>query len=125
MKKEIISMGVLALAGIYLFGCNSSQRSELKVQNEANLRREKQISIGMPNPSAVYCVKLGYTYNTVTDEKGGQYGVCIFPDNSECKGWDFYRGKCGQPWSYCTQRGYDLKDLGQWEGWIKARFCTF
>jgi hypothetical protein len=77
----------------------------------------------MPNPAAVYCVKLGYKFDVVTDEEGNQYGVCIFPDGSECGEWDFYRGKCGQEWSYCNLHGYDLKELGRYEGWLKGAIC--
>jgi hypothetical protein len=29
-----------------------------------------------------------------TDQEGSQYGVCIFPDGSECEEWAFYRGEC-------------------------------
>ena len=29
-----------------------------------------------------------------TDADGGQYGVCIFADGSECDEWAFYRGEC-------------------------------
>ena len=80
-------------------------------------------SVSMPNPAAVYCHALGYKYKIVTDEEGNQYGVCIFPDGTECLGWDFYRGKCGQEWSYCNLHGYDLKELGRYEGWLKGAIC--
>ncbi len=76
----------------------------------------------MPNPASIYCHALGYKSKIVTDEEGNQYGVCIFPDGSECGSWDFYRGKCGQEWSYCERCGYDLKELGQ-EGWTKGAMC--
>jgi putative hemolysin len=51
-------------------------------------------TIGMPNPAAVYCEEQGNTVAIRTDEKGGQYGVCIFPDGSECDEWAYYRGEC-------------------------------
>ena len=54
-------------------------------------------------------MKMGYKRRTDTSEDGGQYGVCIFPNGSECTAWNFYRGKCGQEWSYCKQNGYDMK----------------
>ncbi|MBU1866793.1 MAG: DUF333 domain-containing protein, partial [Actinobacteria bacterium] len=25
---------------------------------------------------------------------GGTYGVCVFPDGSECDEWAFFRGEC-------------------------------
>ncbi|UCG56500.1 MAG: DUF333 domain-containing protein [Phycisphaerales bacterium] len=52
-----------------------------------------QIVWAIPNPAAVYCTELGYDCQTRTDEHGNQYGVCVFPDGSECEQWAFYR-KC-------------------------------
>ena len=49
---------------------------------------------GLPNPAAVYCEEQGYALETRTNSDGGQYGVCIFPDGSECDEWAFYRGEC-------------------------------
>ncbi len=51
--------------------------------------------IGMANPASVYCVQSGYTLEIRTDDKGGQRGVCIFPDGAECEEWAFFRGECG------------------------------
>lgn len=70
----------------------------------------------MPDPSSGYCYALGYNSRVEENEKG-QYGICIFPDKSECSEWAFYRGKCGQEWSYCRLKGYDLKNLTDDEGW--------
>jgi putative hemolysin len=49
----------------------------------------------LANPASVYCQEQGYTLEMRTDEDGGQYGVCIFPDGTECDEWAFYRGECG------------------------------
>jgi putative hemolysin len=49
---------------------------------------------GLANPASVYCEGQGYTLVMRTDADGGQYGVCIFPDGSECEEWAFYRGEC-------------------------------
>ena len=64
--------------------------------------------IGMANPSSVYCSGLGYTEVT-RETDAGQYGVCIFPDESECDSWDFLAGRCGAERSYCVQQGYKLR----------------
>jgi C1A family cysteine protease len=61
----------------------------------------------MANPAAVYCRELGYEYQVV-DAAEGQHGVCVLPDGSECDGWAFLEGKCGQSHSYCATQGYDL-----------------
>jgi len=55
---------------------------------------------GLPNPASVYCQEQGHNLETRSDADGGQYGVCIFPDGSECEEWSYYRGECspsGQP----------------------------
>jgi subtilisin-like proprotein convertase family protein/putative hemolysin len=62
---------------------------------------------GMANPAAVYCQELGYEYQVV-DAAEGQHGICLLPDGSECDGWGFLEGKCGQSYSYCAGQGYDL-----------------
>lgn len=63
--------------------------------------------MGLANPASVYCQGLGYMEETRKDELG-KFGVCIFPDESECDTWDFLAGRCGQEHSYCTKQGYEL-----------------
>ncbi len=55
---------------------------------------ENGSSAGLPNPASVYCEEQGYTVEIRTAEDGGEYGVCIFSDGSECDEWAFYRGEC-------------------------------
>ncbi|MHC4545662.1 MAG: putative hemolysin [Planctomycetota bacterium] len=124
MKRLIIIVLLVTLIGINLLGCNSSQRTELRGQNAQNLSREKQKWVGTPNPSAVYCTRLGYKYEIVADDEGNQYGLCILPDDNACMAWAFYRGKCGEEWSYCKRNGYDLRNLLQHEGWFRGAVCV-
>ena len=60
---------------------------------------------GMANPASVYCMAAGYVEINRTDDSGGEYGVCSFPDGTECESWAFFRGECGQNNSFCVQRG--------------------
>jgi len=60
---------------------------------EAN-QPEPPDQIGMPNPASVHCEEQGGQVNIRTDSEGNQYGVCMFPDGSECDEWAFYRGEC-------------------------------
>ncbi len=46
------------------------------------------------NPASVNCLQKGYRLDLRTDADGSQYGVCIFPDGSECEEWAFFRGEC-------------------------------
>jgi putative hemolysin len=57
------------------------------------------------NPAAVYCKGLGYEYKIIADSEGGQKGVCVFLDKSECDAWDFFTGKCGKEYTYCEMHG--------------------
>jgi len=45
------------------------------------------------NPASVYCEDNKGRLEIRTNEQG-QYGVCIFSDNSECEEWAYYRGEC-------------------------------
>jgi len=49
----------------------------------------------MPNPASVYCEQQGNRSEVVTAADGSQYGVCIFPDESICDEWAYFRGECG------------------------------
>ena len=48
----------------------------------------------IPNPASVYCTDNGGTLEIRTAEDGGQSGVCLFPDGSECEEWAYFRGEC-------------------------------
>jgi putative hemolysin len=45
------------------------------------------------NPASKFCVDKGYR-SEIRTGKDGQYGVCIFPDGTECDEWAFFRGEC-------------------------------
>ena len=48
----------------------------------------------MANPASEYCVGVGGTLEIRAQEDGGQYGVCLFTDGSECEEWALYNGEC-------------------------------
>lgn len=112
--KTIVTIGAIIIVGIILFSFYPGENNEIEIiiHNE----------IGLANPASGYCSALGY--ESRTDEvEGGQLGICIFPDKTECSSWSFYRGECGQEWSYCELKGYDLK-LNQPTGAIKGVICV-
>lgn len=49
--------------------------------------------VGLPNPASGYCEEQGYELE-MRQEAGGTYGVCRFPDGSECEEWAYFRGEC-------------------------------
>jgi putative hemolysin len=57
---------------------------------------------GLPNPASVFCEEQGGRLEIRTDLSGGQVGICVFADGSECDEWAFMRGEC-QPGSIATQ----------------------
>jgi putative hemolysin len=48
----------------------------------------------MANPASVYCEEHGGILDIRTDASGGQSGICIFEDGSECDEWAYFRGEC-------------------------------
>jgi len=55
---------------------------------------ETEEPIGMANPASVHCEEEGGTLEMREDTDGGQFGMCIFEDGSECEEWAFFRGEC-------------------------------
>jgi putative hemolysin len=58
--------------------------------------------VGLPNPASVFCEGQGGRVKIRTDDSGGQIGICIFPDGSECEEWALFRNEC-QPAVITTQ----------------------
>jgi len=48
----------------------------------------------MANPASVYCINHNGTLEIRNDQSGGQYGVCIFANGTECDEWKYFRGEC-------------------------------
>jgi putative hemolysin len=71
--------------------------------------------VTLANPASVYCEEQGGVIEMRTDADGGQYGMCIFPDGSECEEWAFFRGECspggGEPSSTPEQPPSSLTDV--------------
>lgn len=42
----------------------------------------------------MYCERNGGKVEIRRDASGGQFGVCVFPDGSECDEWAYFRGEC-------------------------------
>lgn len=84
---------------------------------------EHTYAAGISNPAAVYAEKLGYKY----ENRQEGHGVVIFPDGTECDGWDFYRGKAGQKWSYCQLHGGKIESRSENMGTWNAEYavCVF
>ncbi|HRZ85641.1 MAG TPA: C1 family peptidase [Candidatus Paceibacterota bacterium] len=65
------------------------------------------------NPSAVYCNELGYEY-VINHTDMGDIGLCFIinsTNNLTLNAWDFFQGKVGKEYSYCSRLGYDIITL--------------
>ena len=77
----------------------------------------------MPDPAAAYAAFLGYR-TVVRKNAGGEYGVCIFPNGSECEEWQFFRGICGKEYSYCSRKGCETYSITEDKGGYKITYCA-
>ncbi len=83
MRTKTVKMIGVFLVGMLLTAvaaCSPATTSE----NEA----------GLANPASVHGEEQGGRLELRQDVSGGQYGVCIFDDGSECEEWAFFREEC-------------------------------
>ena len=103
MKTKLLTLGLLACL-LLVTGCSIPVSGALSpetpsadvaaAETESATIVEEDKGIGMPNPASVYCEERGGTL-VMRDAEAGQYGVCVFPDGSECEEWALFRGECG------------------------------
>ncbi len=84
--KTLLALGIILLSVLI-----SSCTKPAEVTSTAITGTEES---AIANPAAVYCEKQGHQVEVRTDNVGDQYGVCIFPDGSECDEWAYFRGEC-------------------------------
>ncbi len=97
IRKAIpVTVGLFLL----LSSCNKTSTEQIPTEEP----------VGLPNPASVYCEEQGGTLELRTDADGGQYGVCIFADGSECEEWAYFREEC-QPGDSTGDQ--PLEDVGE------------
>ncbi len=77
--------------------CDKWENCSKTQENESGTTRTNEnenTNTQLANPASEKCVNDGYYLQIRTDENGGQYGVCMFTDGSECEEWAYYRGEC-------------------------------
>ncbi len=80
IRKALFTL--FMLIGIVLSAsCSPKQSSSSPIPN-------------MPNPASVYCEQNGGKPELRQDASGGVAGICIFPDESECDEWAYFRNEC-------------------------------
>ena len=50
--------------------------------------------VGLANPASVHCEEQGGELEIRTGDDGGEYGVCMFDDGTECEEWAYFREEC-------------------------------
>jgi putative hemolysin/membrane-bound inhibitor of C-type lysozyme len=50
--------------------------------------------VNLANPASQNCVDKGGRLILEKNRKGGQFGICTFPDNLQCEEWAMMRGDC-------------------------------
>lgn len=89
-KKQYLS---LAIVVIVLVSCSGSQTQPESTPSSQTIGTDTPLAV-IPNPASVFCQEQGYQSKTRTAEDSSQYGVCIFPDGSECDEWAYFRDEC-------------------------------
>jgi putative hemolysin len=74
------------------------------------------------DPSAVYCLALGYDYQ-IRQTAAGQVGYCLLPGGNMVDAWEFLAGNEGKEYSYCSRQGYRQKTLSDSTSCIWSRDC--
>ncbi|MCA2002436.1 MAG: DUF333 domain-containing protein [Chloroflexi bacterium] len=90
MKSSFTRLSVLILS-LFLSSCSPPATETAAPAPE---QTETKAPSGMANPASVYCLEQGYKSENRLDASGNAYGVCIFPNGSECDEWAFYNGQC-------------------------------
>jgi uncharacterized protein len=69
-------------------------------------------------PADGYCLNMGYSCSIKADTTGNEFATCRFPNGQTCDTWQFFRGSCGQDYSFCARQGARVvnrvEDMGGW-----------
>lgn len=98
MTKKIIIPLLIVVLLVCSFFFIKALRPTTEVTNTTSIKTsgtEQTTTItGMANPASVYCIDQGGKLSIRNDASGGQYGICVFDDGSECEEWKFFRKEC-------------------------------
>ena len=107
MKKAFF---LLLLVSLALVGCLNQTTPTNQNQAASPNRADDENQAGLANPASVYCQNQGGRLEIRTAADGGQIGICIFADGSECEEWSYYRAEC-QPQSERENIDEEIKQL--------------
>jgi uncharacterized protein len=90
MRTRVAGVSLMCMV-LLLIGCT---RSAVPMPPLAEPTSVPQAEVELPNPASAYCEAQGGTLDIRADDEGGQIGICVFADGSECEEWAFFRGEC-------------------------------
>lgn len=93
MSKKIIIVLLILILTVCLFILFRTIKSD-KTTQTTQPNNTANTTTGIANPASVYCVEQGGRLSIRKDTSGGEYGVCVFKDGSECEEWKFFRKEC-------------------------------
>ena len=117
MKKLNKKWLLLLVLSLLLTGCLNNQGE----QSQKETSEVKEITT-LANPATTNCLEKGGQI-VMKENKGGQYGVCLFEDNRQCEEWALLRGQCpvggrkitgyeDEAQVYCAITGGEVQGLG-------------
>jgi putative hemolysin len=99
IKKIIVPLLVLILLVCSFFlikALNPATETQKTTDTKISGTEQSTTTTGMANPASVYCIDQGGKLSIRNDTSGGQYGICVFDDGSECDEWKFFRKECAK-----------------------------
>jgi len=76
-------------------GCK--EKPHTVVVDDVNVTNDTEpMPAQIANPASVNCIQKGYVLKIMTDDSQDQYGLCIFPDETACEEWAFFREECDE-----------------------------
>ena len=102
--KSLRLVCVTFIVALLTVGCGGKRGAE-PAQSEQPKAAEQGLEIA--NPASVNCIDRGGKLEMMED-KGGQFGVCVFNDGSRCEEWRLFRkecapGTCREPSGICDK----------------------
>ena len=86
LLNSILSLLIVAI----VLGACSKPDSQTESESDKSEKQSSQLA----NPASENCVKKGGQLVIEKRGDGGEYGICLFPDNMQCEEWAMLRGNC-------------------------------
>ena len=91
MKARLLmGISIMGLIALLVSGCTPTAAQAIEPPAVTPTGEASDVA----NPAAAFCEAQGYDYEIREAADGGQTGVCVAEDGSECEAWAFQRGEC-------------------------------